>query len=325
MTTSIAKAIDNGTGVASSILESLQYLTNAGSTGSTGSGSSSGGSGGSTGGLSYMEQASIGVDIALTNELHQSMVDIDDTSHTHSSNSHSHSKNNNTSTVTEIQYYLYALPIACALTYITPRRWDNLAYTYQMEAFHGNEHCIAPALWKLLQSMSYLYMNETVVLNNKTGVTGGGTGAGGVDDLNNDMQELSIDQQQSTSTNTNINTNIPHNFYQQTIIKSSKLYMKLSVNIQLDLRCFKETHADYKYMSMKPMCSILEYYIQLGRPILLYSLLEQYLPYSILHSNYNDISMGKLKANDKLTCSLVLDGTGGSGGLYSRDDALAML
>lgn len=331
ITSSIAKAVDNGTGVASSVLESVQYLNNSGAGSTWGSGESK---------ASYMEMASSGIDISLVNELFRSMIELHDedtqthSSETHSSHSHaghghhhSHGRRNRHN-CSEMQFYLYALPIACGLTFITPHKWDNLPFSYNLEAFHGNEHCIGTTLWKFIQSLSYLYMNERNILNSYKNLKHS------VEDaevegaaLNAKVEGLTLEQQSYDKLKP---TGHDYDFYQQTILQSSKLFLKLSVNIQLDLRCFKEAQVGYKNMSMKPMSWILEYFIQLGNPVLLYSLLEQYMPYSMLKSNNQDISMGKLKTGDPLVHSLIVSNESGhigdsNDGGMNRDEALAML
>ena len=218
---------------------------------------------------------------------------------------------------------LHSLPVAAALTFVTPQRWDHTSFLYAMEAFQGNEHCAVYALSKLLQVYAYKIcvikqrislLNTNISVITTTGTTGANVKA---PPLLTISDAATVGLQSGTLIPNSVN-------YIQLFQQESELYLQLGVAILLDIR--GSSGYEWQSLPVRSMIFILELYVRHNFPHLHASSLEKYLPYTIMHNSYADIAMGKHKVTDKLQSGMVLDkGLLNEHTIVNREAALAVL
>lgn len=78
-------------------------------------------------------------------------------------------------------------------------------------------------------------------------------------------------------------------------------YLEISSNILLHMRTKESDYAD---RPVRPMALLLELFVDLGANHISRSDLEQFFPYSLIHSSRMDISMGRIKYSDNITTGI---------------------
>lgn len=263
--------------------------------------------------------------------------------------------------VDQLELFWQILPIATALTFTTPQRWEGVNFNQTTEVFENNEHCVSLALSELLRALAY----RRCMLHNGSGdlaaaaagvpdiaslaigdSSGANAGAAGT----SDAAVVTKDTAADIGTDTGDPAAAPHIAeplsFQDEFRHASRRFIVLSCNIQLDVRhgrLHERLHAGFPVWAM---VAVLELYMRLAAPVVSLDMLEMCCPYAILHASFVDMAMstGHRKVDQYSVAAYSNTGgrTGGNdmGGvdagigmatedepreILSREDALAVL
>lgn len=148
------------------------------------------------------------------------------------------------------------LPYAYGASFMSPYWSRSTSFIPSLEAFTGNEHCIALAISKYFACFCNYNSNSEVSLTSS---------------LN-----------------------------KKSIADMSEIYLELSSNVLLSMKLKDNEFSSYP---LRGFACILELFTKLCVEVDR-SVLEEYFPYSLLHSCHMDISLGKLKQNDNITSGI---------------------
>lgn len=185
-------------------------------------------------------------------------------------------------------HLLDALPIACALTFVTPGRWDHVQYQPTIDAFDHNEHCLAKSMVAILKCAAYCKNEHTH-----------GTTA-------QDRFLRATDAY---------------------FAMASRILVDIRCHAEGGGAGTATATYKFTHYPLRAMTSVLEHVVREAAPVVSRATLERHCPYTVLHGAYVDLAIGKQKTADKIVSSLVLDVTRGieHTAITSREAAVAML